>query len=433
MPIHNISTWSDPRSEEVQEILERNPSWILRWGIGIFLLIISSLLAASGLISYPDVIGGNAMVTGRKPPVTLVAQSGGVLVELKVSNRQKVAKGTVAAIIESTAKYEDVLCLERICDTLRSRNYILQEIFSNTIFPELVLGEIQPSFENLAKACSELEVFLGSDLYGQKILALKKETSYYDEYARHTWLQSLTLLKEFELAQKKFRTDSLLELSGAIAPLQLDEARAFLLQKKYSYQSALSLLSQTKIRKAEMENSMAELQMQKEIEYRRLFDSFSSSLQSLEIALSEWKKKYLLIAPVEGTVNLFENLAPNRFLKPGEEVMTLVPDSADVIIAWVQVPVEGSAKVEKGLPVKIKLLNYPHEEYGLLTGKIESISSVPKNNFYEAEVFFPDGLKTTYGKTLPFRQQMPGSAEIITKERSVMSRLFDKFYSMVGH
>jgi hypothetical protein len=75
-----------------------------------------------------------------------------------------------------------------------------------------------------------------------------------------------------------------------------------------------------------------------------------------------------------------------------------------------------------GQQVNIKFAHYPYREYGMVTGIVERISLVPADNFYVVEVSLPEGLRTSYGKTLPFTQEMPGTAEIITEERRLLAR-----------
>jgi hypothetical protein len=50
---------------------------------------------------------------------------------------------------------------------------------------------------------------------------------------------------------------------------------------------------------------------------------------------------------------------------------------------------------------------------------------VPESEFYIVTVELPQELKTNYGKTLPFSQQMNGTADIITENISVLGRLFN--------
>jgi HlyD family secretion protein len=90
-------------------------------------------------------------------------------------------------------------------------------------------------------------------------------------------------------------------------------------------------------------------------------------------------------------------------------------------------PVAGSGKVAKGQKVLIRLDNFPYAEFGMLEGKVASLSLIPEitpqGAFYAAEVILENGLTTNYGKTLPLNQEMSGSGEIITKKLSVFERL----------
>ncbi len=43
-------------TEEIQDIISVPPSWLLRWGISIFFGVLALVVAASSLVSYPDVV-----------------------------------------------------------------------------------------------------------------------------------------------------------------------------------------------------------------------------------------------------------------------------------------------------------------------------------------------------------------------------------------
>jgi hypothetical protein len=55
-------------STEVQEIISQKPSWIVRNGIVLFLVIIAAMLVTTFFISYPDVVNANATFTSLNAP-----------------------------------------------------------------------------------------------------------------------------------------------------------------------------------------------------------------------------------------------------------------------------------------------------------------------------------------------------------------------------
>jgi len=95
----------------------------------------------------------------------------------------------------------------------------------------------------------------------------------------------------------------------------------------------------------------------------------------------------------------------------------------------VDLPQVGSGNVEEGQEVVIKFDNYPFHEYGLIEGQVKRKSDIPQeNNTYKLEVELMNGLRTSKGRELQFNQGMQGSAEIITKERRFLYRLFENVF-----
>ena len=86
-----------------------------------------------------------------------------------------------------------------------------------------------------------------------------------------------------------------------------------------------------------------------------------------------------------------------------------------------------TGKLSIGQNVNIKLDNYPYTENGMLQGNVINISVVPNKDTYAVDIDLKNGLKTSYNKTLIYKEQMKGSADIITENISVMDRIFFNF------
>ena len=115
-----------------------------------------------------------------------------------------------------------------------------------------------------------------------------------------------------------------------------------------------------------------------------------------------------------------------------EPVFTIVPnEGTDKIIGRAALPAQGSGKVRDSLAVNISLDGYPDEEFGILKARVKSISPVPQEDqTYLVEVELPDTLVTTYNKLIPFQQEMLGQANIVTEDRRILERIFDKLISI---
>ncbi len=61
---------------------------------------------------------------------------------------------------------------------------------------------------------------------------------------------------------------------------------------------------------------------------------------------------------------------------------------------------------------------------------MQSISTLPKDGKYLVKVEFSQGLLTTYQRQIHFRQQLQGSAEIVTQDLLLIERIFNKVRSL---
>lgn len=108
-----------------------------------------------------------------------------------------------------------------------------------------------------------------------------------------------------------------------------------------------------------------------------------------------------------------------------------MPSRVSSIIGKAIIPVTEIGAVRIGLNVSVSLPGYPYMEYGKLNGIIESISLVPDEEEYVANIGLPQGMKTTYGKAFDFIQEISGTMEIITDEKSILSGLIEPVKSVL--
>jgi hypothetical protein len=91
-------------------------------------------------------------------------------------------------------------------------------------------------------------------------------------------------------------------------------------------------------------------------------------------------------------------------------------------------PAQNLGKVKIGQIVNIKLQNYPDYEFGVLKGTVKHVSEIStKDGFYTIDVSLPKKLRTSYNKKIAFKQEMRGTADIITEDLRLMQRFFYPF------
>ena len=119
-------------------------------------------------------------------------------------------------------------------------------------------------------------------------------------------------------------------------------------------------------------------------------------------------------------------------MKENEIILTIVPESNETkLLGRALLPRRGAGKIATGMPVNIRLDGFPYQEFGAVKASVAQVSLVPEaDGQYLVTVSMPDKMVTTYDKIVPFRQEMQGTANIITEERRIITRIFDKVLSI---
>lgn len=134
------------RSEEVQEVMNRIPPAILRYGIGILASVVLVVLAGSALFRYPESVTMEVTVTTQTPPAYIKSTSHGRIERLYVKNGEHVTKGALLAVLENTADTEDMLVLRQRLDDWQKEG-IRPERLNGIFFQRLPgLGSVQGSY-----------------------------------------------------------------------------------------------------------------------------------------------------------------------------------------------------------------------------------------------------------------------------------------------
>jgi hypothetical protein len=145
-----------------------------------------------------------------------------------------------------------------------------------------------------------------------------------------------------------------------------------------------------------------------------------------------WKEKYLYTASLDGELEYLGFWRENSFVSSGQELFSIIPQEND-IVGEVMIPSIGAGKVEVGQMANVKINKFPFDEYGLLKGRVESISRVSNRietregvgEVYQVIISFPDGFLSNYGIRLDLDFESKGTVEIITKPKRLIERLFD--------
>ena len=414
------------RSEEVQEILGTPPRWIVRWGTTFVVLGVLLLIYFSYLIKYPDVVTVPMTITTSIEPVEVVAKRSGHLSRLLVRENSAVDFGDIMVVIQNPAYLEDVLLLDSL--SVEMQLFSIQDFLTFEPPEGLELGELQSNYSRFIQLFKDFTNVVTSrydqqrkntlDLEIQSIKRSIKELEKKYEKAHNEYLirDDQVRVAQQLLAQK---VESRKALEDAVA------RRAALDRQK---QEIRAEISDKRVTIARIESQKLNITVEFDENQKNKFVTLQQHINQLKSDIEEWKRNYLLVSPIEGTVSFVaEYRSEKQFINQDDVVLSIVPKEGDRLIGKSFLPTSGLGKVTIGDDVIIRVEGYPYEEWGVVRGRLETKGRIPnRQREYPITVELPHGLLTSFNKTLHFDQQMQGIAEIISEDRRFIERIFDQ-------
>lgn len=423
MPENNNLENIELRSEEVQEILEKVPHWMIRWGNVLFLSLIILLLVISWFVKYPDIIVSEAMVTTQIPPQKKFANISGKLDAILISDNDTVKSNQPLAIIENTANYQDVLKLKRIVDTIHINNTYFE--FPIDSVPILFLGDIESTYALFENSYIQYQLNKKHQPFSNEAIANSYSLSELKRRLKGLYAQKEIGKTELAFKEKDLKRSKSLFDKGVISAKNYEDKQLEYAQSKRNYQSFESSISQIKEAISNANKTFKGTKINRIREEMTLLKNVIQSYNQLKKAIKDWEYLYVLKSNINGTVSFLNVWSINQSVNQGDLVFTIIPRENSSFVAKLKTPSQNSGKIKIGQKVNIKLENYPDTEFGALNGVVKRISLIPdKEGNYYVDVELPKKLITSFNKEIDFKQEMRGTAEIITEDLHLIERFF---------
>lgn len=408
-------------TEEIVDIITKTPSWLLRWGISLFLGIILMILVLSSFISYPDIVKANLTIYSLNSPKSIVAKISGKLVKLLVLNNETITKGQILAYIESTADHSEVIKL--LSDLKKNQNTGLQggptdRSFFNPV-KKIDLGELQVSYQTFFQAYLTYKSSIENGFYVRQRMYLQNDITFIVKQENQLKAQKELQLRDLTIAENEFAMHQKLAEEKVESPATLGVEESKFLSKKSALIQTEAALIATDINHSNKQKEILALDNQ-------IFDEkskFAQALNSLISQIEEWESKYVLVAPQSGKLSYAGIVQEGQVLSANQEVFNVSPENEGFFGEMI-IPQNNMGKIKEGQDVLIKLKSYPYEEYGILHGRIGYIAEVPyRDSVFISKVDFK--LKSSFGSkmTIHLKQGMTADAEIVTQEATLLNRI----------
>lgn len=412
------------RSEQVQDIIDRMPTGWTKLVVLVVSILITTLTTISFLVSYPDTVDGEVILTSELAPVRLVAQTSGRLHLLKQPN-DALQPGEVIAYIESGVDYSSICYL----DSLLSIG--VQD--SLPIFNQLIeLGDLGASYGAYIQAYTVWHRLKTSPRYRTIRNGLSKQIET-DKALAQNIHSSLRLQEQsIKTSQDLLGRDSTLRDKDLISDYEYKHNENSLLSQRSGYlnSEASYLNKQSEIQQTQLQILRSKIEEEEGIE--EAYNALLVRHQALSNDVRLWKERNLFTSTIEGKLDYLGFWREHMMIASGVEVFSVIPLSG-IAIGEAIIPALGTGKIELDMEVNIKLNDYPYDEYGLLKGQVVSISNATHKistkqgdiDGYRVRISLPNGLRTNFDYELNLGVEAKGRAEIITKPRKLIERLFD--------
>lgn len=410
------------RAEEMQELLARPPRWLWRWGITLMFGLLLTLFAGAWLIHYPDLVPASFRLVAANAPKAVVVRVEGRLVRLFAREGQAVAAGAPLAYLESTARHDEV---RRLAQELRTAWAVaqagnlegLQGLHLSTYHQ---LGELQNAYQTFKQAHIQLRAYLAGGFYSRKKAVLRQELNDLQLLARQLAQQRTLQARDAALAQEDYEVQQRLAAQKVIPALELKREESKNIARQLAYQqTATAVVSNTTAQRAKQKEL---LELDKQVAEER--DKSLQALNTLQSAADTWLATYVLVAPVSGRVHFAGIVQENQALTASQELCYIAPLSTGYL-GELRIRQQSAGKVRVGQVVLVKFAGFPYQEFGAVRGRVATIADIAlRDSVFLAQVTLPHGLRTTYGHTLAYKAGMAASADIITADKPLLTRLF---------
>jgi HlyD family secretion protein/epimerase transport system membrane fusion protein len=386
---------------------------------------LASAALAPGVVS-PD---GN-----RK---TVEHLEGGIVREILVREGDRVSAGEVLVVLEDVrAKGEFEELQERFIHLISIEARLLAELSdADTIAPPVHLDDYDAAI--FAPALSAQErlfesrraTFQGREqILGQRVLQLEAEIDGLHEVIAASNEQLALIAQEIEGQETLYekglsRLPKLLALRRAQAGVRAERAssRARIARYEQSIgETRLQLLTMREERREQVAEELSQL--------RTELAAVRSQLPSRKDVLS----RTTVMAPLDGTVMNVQVTTATGVIKPGDPLLDLVPDDAQLVIDAYVNPNDMDT-VQAGQEARVLFPAYGQRNLPQIFGKLRSISADRMINEHTGEPYFlakveveQSGLEQI-APDIVLSPGMPADVMILTGERTLLDYLMRPF------
>lgn len=349
----------------------------------------------------------------------------GEISQLLVEEGQMVKAGHVIAVLDDRSAQAEVERLEQSLAFYQLQRTQIQGLIAQTrleLKTQQAIADAAIQAQEAAVNQAESKVLTARQLVDN----LQAETSAYK--ARFARLQPL--VEEGALSQEHlFEVEQSMREYERMITQNQGEIKQYLVEAE-QLQAGL-VQKQAEGKQAELETQQRLQQLEREVaEVEAKIAETQTSLKAAQAALDQ----LYLYAPVGGVVSSLHVNNVGEVAQPSQTIAEIAPEGAPLVLS-ATLPDREAGFVEEGMTVHLKFDAFPYQEYGIITGKVVSISPDAEvdeqlGTVYQVEVALE--LDANERHRIQFKAGQTASAEIVTRQRRVIDVLLDPIKKLQG-
>jgi HlyD family secretion protein len=167
---------------------------------------------------------------------------------------------------------------------------------------------------------------------------------------------------------------------------------------------------------------------QLEMELNQVKSKIAETQTMLAQAKNKLKQRFLY-APVNGVISTLNIHNKGEVVQTGQTIAEMTPNNAPLVLE-VSLPNREAGFVKTGMPVQVKFDAFPYQNYGIIPGKVVSISPDAKTDerlgvFYRVQVSIDRDSVKVNNQTWKLKAGQTATAEIVIRQRSIADILLD--------
>ncbi len=205
---------------------------------------------------------------------------------------------------------------------------------------------------------------------------------------------------------------------------------------KQALAEAQRLKAQLSQKQAQAQTTQLEMQQrikQLEVELTQLQARISENKNLLATAETRLKERFVY-APVSGVLLSLNVGNSGEVVQPGQTIAEIGPQGAPLVLS-AKLPNPEAGFIRVGMPVQLKFDAYPYQDYGLISGKVSSLSpdtdrDEQMGDVYQVEITLERNYVQENGEKISFKPGQTASADIIIRRRRIVDVLLDPIRQM---